>query len=287
MAEQQSKSNVKNGVIKLEQSPKKSWSKNTIVYGSFFLAISLVIFSSIRFHRDSDQYHNFLHGRTSDAPIIQPIVNKSISNIQEEIRSQLENVTVKKFQSIPALPSDKNESVSSRGSSCLQWNSKAWLEGSRLGNSQDSFVTDQLAIDTILGTTPTTFDEKDLIPTVLQQSLCDENSRFLQFTADEGVDEKNIEAWTMRLMYLAFHLNQHRPAVKEAIARSSLPEQCREELNKHKVGRFDFECPDRKFLVVTMGKLGLGAVMRLGAVNALLAGVATNRTVVSFALALA
>ena len=46
------------------------------------------------------------------------------------------------------------------------------------------------------------------------------------------------------------------------------------------IGNFDFECPNTKFLVVSMTRdAGLGAHMRLGALNALVAGVATNRTV--------
>jgi hypothetical protein len=50
-------------------------------------------------------------------------------------------------------------------------------------------------------------------------------------------------------------------------------------VKQHNIGNFDYECPNAKFLVVPLGEAGLGAVMRLTAVNALLAGVATNRVV--------
>jgi hypothetical protein len=68
--------------------------------------------------------------------------------------------------------------------------------------------------------------------------------------------------------------------MQEAEARLERSTSCRSELESRGIGTFDYECPSSKFLVVSMGRLGLGAVMRLGAVNALVAGISSNRTVV-------
>jgi hypothetical protein len=115
------------------------------------------------------------------------------------------------------------------------------------------------------------------IHTILKQTLCHEQSRFLNYTDDGSEGQKSIDFWAMRLIYLSVHMHQHREAIQEAKLRQDLG--CDKVLNQNDIGTFDYECPNAKFLVVPMGEMGLGAVMRLGAVNALFAGIATNRTV--------
>ena len=95
-----------------------------------------------------------------------------------------------------------------------------------------------------------------------------------------------MNIWTVRLIYLAIHWHQHSPAFREAESRlssesASLCQQqpAQQQHLQSRVGAFDFECPAAKFLVVSLGDVGIGANVRLGAVPALMVGVATNRVV--------
>jgi hypothetical protein len=79
-------------------------------------------------------------------------------------------------------------------------------------------------------------------------------------------------------MYFAVHIHQHKHAIPEAQVRHAQKDECQTVMRSQKIGVYDYECPSAKFLVVSIGRLGLGAVMRLGVVNGLVAGIATNRT---------
>jgi hypothetical protein len=103
--------------------------------------------------------------------------------------------------------------------------------------------------------------------------------------------EHLLSVWTHRLIYLAIHFHQHRHAFAEAKARRRLnsdhnAEQDDSSCHRAKleeqygrIGNFDFSCPDSKFFVASLPTRGLGSVLRVTAANALLAGIAENRTV--------
>ena len=55
--------------------------------------------------------------------------------------------------------------------------------------------------------------------------------------------------------------------------------KCENEMKKRKIGRFDFECQDAKFLIVPLKPSGLGAQVRLVMAPALMAGIASDRIV--------
>jgi hypothetical protein len=127
-----------------------------------------------------------------------------------------------------------------------------------------------------------------------------------------------VKAWTIRLIYLAMVHHQHRHAYEEAAERYnrhhphhrnhshqrrqrggeahraagpatsscrsanrtfSTPLQQDHLAAAHKVGPYDYECPNANFLVVGLGPVGLGANVRNGMVEALLAGLASDRVV--------
>lgn len=160
---------------------------------------------------------------------------------------------------------------------CLKHNSEGWIK-SRMGNSKEGHISFDTSMEMILNSPALIGPHgSGSIHNLLKQTICHEQSRFLNYTDDGSEGQKSIDFWALRLIYLSFHMHQHKGAMKEAKLRQELG--CDKVLNDNGIGTFDYECPDEKFLVVPMGEMGLGAVMRLGAVNALFAGVATNRTV--------
>jgi hypothetical protein len=177
-------------------------------------------------------------------------------------------------------------------SSCFPFNSNAWLNAERLGNLQDPRM-DETFISTLFDGMSSLFQPSSngaVVQGLLKQTLCHEDSNFLSIDGSmEDMEGRptnaTIHAWSVRLIFLAAHLHQHLPALQEAKARLQrsssrlVPDECQSELAAKEVGGFDYECPSSKFLVISMGRLGLGAVMRLGVVNALIAGIASNRTV--------
>eukprot|EP00980_Cylindrotheca_fusiformis_P005001 scaffold1062_cov130-Cylindrotheca_fusiformis.AAC.7 len=171
-------------------------------------------------------------------------------------------------------------------SRCFPSNTHDWLKAGtrRLGNNNDTSVMGMEAVFESILNVESLLLNKVHSRSLLQQTLCHDKSRVLTMDAPEE-DYTNpsiatIQAWTFRLIYWATHINQHLPAVPEAKLRVTQSQLCQTEMELRQIGIFDFECPDAKFLVVSLGKLGLGAGMRLGAVNALVAGIASNRTVV-------
>jgi hypothetical protein len=166
---------------------------------------------------------------------------------------------------------------------CFPYNTQTWLEAGknkRLGNFNDSLMDDDFVSQSILNLRSLLVDNRHS-HSLLQHTLCHAKSRFLSLDIPQeqllNPTNQTIHFWGLRLVYLATHIHQHAPAMQEAQVR--LKGSCQSEIESKGIGRFDYECPSAKFLVVSMGRLGLGAVMRLGAVNALIAGIASNRTV--------
>jgi hypothetical protein len=142
--------------------------------------------------------------------------------------------------------------------------SREWLQGPRLGNSNTSVGLDyHFARAMIL---------EHHTPTLFGHTVCHKDSRFLN-------DDDSIRRWTVRLLYLVLHQHQHRPAVDEAKQLSSNDVPCQQIRQDHGIGPFDFECPAAKFLVVRFTNNGIGANMRITAVPAFMAGLASNRVV--------
>lgn len=197
-----------------------------------------------------------------------------------------DNFTAISSLNIPASETKDN------GVSCFPFSSDAWLNAERLGNLQDPRMNDAFISDIFDGIKSMFFKNDGTVRDLLKQTLCHKDSSFLSINnptarPEEWVQPTNstIHAWSVRLIYLATYIHQNYPALKEAKIRlqqstsSRLGEQCKSEMSAKEVGAFDYECPSTKFLVVSMGRLGLGAVMRLGVVNGLIAGIASNRTI--------
>lgn len=164
------------------------------------------------------------------------------------------------------LPAE-HHNVSTNQDGCFSLNSKSWLDGPRVGNSP--LESTEATMDLIFSNN---------LPKLLQQTICHDDSRFRDWNDVSTDDESSLNLAALRLVYLAFHIHQHEPAWREARHRR---QHCTDEDLQihHHVGNMDFECPEAKFLVVPLGEAGLGAVMRLTVVNALLAGMATQRVV--------
>jgi hypothetical protein len=112
----------------------------------------------------------------------------------------------------------------------------------------------------------------------LIQTLAHESSRFVNDT-DVRTDATTMRLWTIRLMYLSLHLQQHLPAIQEATLRVN-NSSCQSQFDSLGFGRFDFECPDSKYLVMQLSGNGLGANVRGWMFQAFLGGLITNRIVV-------
>lgn len=149
---------------------------------------------------------------------------------------------------------------------CFSLNSASWLNSPRIRNAP--FESDSAALDLILNTN---------IHSTLEQTLCHDDSLFLDWNYIDKYDNSSLHMAALRLIYLAFYVHQHEPAWNEARHRQL---HCSEQdFQRYNLSNMDYECPDAKFLVVPLGEAGLGAVMRLTVVNALLAGMATQRVV--------
>lgn len=176
----------------------------------------------------------------------------------------------------PFLP---DVAVSNASSVCVPFdNSQAWLQGTRLVNLGASDGLDHnFAKNSILSLEPGW--NKEIKP-LMSQSLCHETSRFTNFLSPgytESNDEDAVHRAATALSYLALHRHQHIPAIPEAKQR--YPSNSSAGCLPPDVGTFDYECPDAKFLVVRYRNIGVGANLRLAAVPAFTAGLASNRVV--------
>lgn len=153
---------------------------------------------------------------------------------------------------------------------CFAHNSARWMEGPRHGNAQDSLMGDDygekiiLRLDRLL----------DDALTVLQQTLCHKDSRFLQVESSSTT----LRIWSVRLIYLAVYYHQHQPALAEARLQSR-DSNCLQSRTDHGLAAYDYECPDTKYLVISFWNNGIGANMEHVAIPTLMAGLALNRTV--------
>jgi len=160
-------------------------------------------------------------------------------------------------------------------------NTERWLKSSRYGNFDDDLLTNDLAKRMILDLKNVLVPDSGIMPTVVNQTICHDKSRFRTETSISS-DDKTVRNWAIRLIYLALHYHQHRLAVPEATQRYSDNMACGREQMEEKfgVGVFDYECPDAKYVVMPLAGNGLGANVRGGTVVAFLIGLLTNRIVI-------
>lgn len=182
----------------------------------------------------------------------------------------------------------------------FQKNSKQWLDSPRHSNINETLITDKQIEELILDISPmkTTDGSKH----ILGQSLCLAESAFMNWdqrpritsptTDNNNDDDKDrIRELAFKLVFLAIHEHQFGPARREALTRYS-DERCVDDdsrkqqleeykasLKNAKVGKFDFECPDTKYLISDVGSKGFGATMRVGMIDPMFVGLVTNRTV--------
>jgi hypothetical protein len=185
-------------------------------------------------------------------------------------------------------------------SKCHGINSESWLTGRRLGNMQDDlndhFVQQMILNFSNLLLHPTTNNEQ--LSTILGQTLCYPESSFREHNVtqpslqssldDDNNDNSIVRQWAVKLIFLALHYHQHRFAIPEAEQRFGITNDMKMNQNcpsqadlseKYGVGKFDYECPDAKYLIMALGGNGLGANVRGGMVPAMMLGLITNRVV--------
>lgn len=229
-------------------------------------------------------------------------------------------ITESSKNSISTFVRNEMKRLTSSGINTCSINSETWLNSTRYGNinrnDDDTYLTHDLVQHMILNLPnalvisdhDNTMDGNSVMPTVLKQTICHEQSRFLKHhnniksilstsksNKDSSADspqfnEQTIRLWAMKLIYLAMHYHQHRLAVPEAVARynsyetktstidrcPSSPQQLEQVYN---VGIFDYECPDAKYIVMPLGGNGLGSNVRGGMVVGLLIGLITDRII--------
>jgi hypothetical protein len=188
---------------------------------------------------------------------------------RENDRPQYSSVRSISNTSTPTLHAMQIPAMLESETTCLLYNSKEWLDSPRIGNANG----DASAFRSLILDVPNIWVKEGTARHILEQSLCHEQSNFLNAT------EQDEQLWTVRLIYLAVHAHQFLPGLLEAQARHERPDSYLDELSNKSIGALDYECPAAKFLVVSLAKSGYGSNVRLGAVPALMAGIATNRVV--------
>ena len=142
-----------------------------------------------------------------------------------------------------------------------------WLTEERLGNNAAEIFTQERLTHLLLGTSHQISNPSNTVKTIFSQTLSHPKSDFLNLT------NGNIHDDPYRLMFLAIHHHQHKPAQQEAMDRlfcNNSPS------SSSSVGDFDYECPGTKYLVVSIPPFGIGFSL-LTAVEVILLAIRTNR----------
>jgi len=205
----------------------------------------------------------------SGSDILHPQVQKY--NIEHNITND------KLWGKLRALPRKKEEI-------CGQYViSDIWLNGTRLGNINEEAFTDVFLSGMMLNSS--LFQSNNGLRHILKETICMENSRFVNWErtmSNSGIiSRKQIRKdMAFRLIYLAIHEHQHRFARKEASHRlncNNKSGKLREQLTTSNVGKFDYECPDAKYIVSYMPRMDQDATLRLGIIDLLFLGIVSNR----------
>lgn len=188
---------------------------------------------------------------------------------------------------------------------CLDLNSRGWVDGPRHGNEGVHFghvdaskvltqpISDSMAQVFQAKKVPSIESKGDALSTFLSQSLCHERSRFRDIDGtvagdndlmNDALPEMIVRSWTTRLIYLAMIHHQQRYSLSEALLRyaprEGAPNSCQTYLEQeYGIGPYDFECPGAKFIIASLADIGVGANVRGGMIEALLAGLVSDRVV--------
>ena len=222
--------------------------------------------------------------------------HKKISQSLNKTKAALVSGSITGVERKATNPTIGNSSSMENYTQCFSpLNSKSWLENKRLGNSRS--IDDDYIVSSILNIKSLFSDLEVNSQNILRHTLCAKSSRFFNlkfsnfininsdsdnklFAIDGMTKNQVMQQLSLRLVYLSIHAHQHKHAMKEAKYRLKLnPKNCEREMISQNIGKFDFECPDAKFLVVPMKHSGLGGQMRLITAPALMAGVASDRVV--------
>ena len=175
-------------------------------------------------------------------------------------------------------------------------NSDAWLQGPRLGNTDN--MTGSLARNLILdlrGNDSPSSSYTSSSETILEQTMCIRKSRFLTWetlselsenhTGTEGSYQATpVHTLAFRLMFLALHENQHGPArneLKSRLCHATQQQPLATTTQNPPIGPFDFECdPSTKYLLVPVPHHnGFGYIMKDFMSSQLLMGFFMQRVV--------
>jgi hypothetical protein len=224
----------------------------------------------------------------------------SSSRQQEESVSRHEAVVEREGDVLVAMPEtaavftvdflDESENKTA----CDLINSRTWLMGPRFGNLNDTLPDDAVhAMLFLFNRSSLLSSLNEQLPLLLGQSICFPESSFRNVSSSlsqSPLDDNNtvLRLWAIRLVYLSFHFHQHRWAFLEAERRwgavndSTSKTKCPSQSDltaDYGVGKFDYECPGAKYLLMALGGNGLGANVRGGMVPAMMLGLMTNRVV--------
>jgi hypothetical protein len=165
-------------------------------------------------------------------------------------------------------------------------NSQKWLDGPRFGNIHESRMTSDFVKKLIFDApTPSllAFNDSEHL---LNLSICPSDSNFVN-SQPSNEPTRYIASMAMRLMYLAIHEHQHKPARAEAIARGLMMQKSDVNINQtipsvqnqNVVGPFDFECdPETKYIVASIpSRRGFGSNFRGFGIEPIMLGIMMDR----------
>jgi hypothetical protein len=170
---------------------------------------------------------------------------------------------------VEVMPSIAN----STSSFCFKLNTREWLTA-RHSNSDDGI--DMLFLRNMISSLPNLISTLGRDQPILKQTLCYDHSQFLNYSLED--DPSTVRMWSIRLIYLAVHYHQHIEALPEVDFLLRHP-QCQSERRALNLGMYDYECRGAKYLIVSLFQQGLGANVHYTAIQALMAGIASNRIV--------
>lgn len=174
---------------------------------------------------------------------------------------------------------------------CFPFNTVKWLTSNRIQNLEglDLAASFQLLLPPSTQADNSYNNNKQgaQFQAALDETICIKGSRFLNpgsmnTTINKEYEDANVRTWTTRLVYFAINFHQHYQAWEEFNHRQQVlsnnnSSECQKAWETHHMSISDYECPKAKFLVIAMSDNGLGANLKLGAMVALKASLATGR----------
>ena len=170
------------------------------------------------------------------------------------------------------------------GPSCISANSQEWLASTRYGNTPLNYSQPEFPLKGPL---------LDNLSALLldAQPICHKQSPLMAISDKKGNqigndDEvREVRMWKIRLMYLSLYYHQNHHAMEEARERQRLQsvqgeEECNDDMSKHNVSTFDYECKDAKFMVVELRTSGLGSILTRDMYNVFTAAIAMDRVMI-------